>query len=302
MLDIKPTSVVRLLVVATLAGLCLSSVWFQIQAKGTYVEGIEREPTLWANYTIDGDVEVIELEISNATPLMVYWLERDNVQDPNSSNSSNTENPNNGSEQDEEEGGDSFLNLSRARIIVKILAILCCLLELACVIRPKKITRGVAIGVWFAGLFALTILVPVSVVTGFSSDGMQPGDGFDTDEKNGAKQFAHGTFDSGLEVSPVAIVWSFESEGYDLGLVEEQHRDSVRQSPPEEGEHGADSFIRFAGDVSIVTSEGVWFWLSIPLFLILITMLDGIVNRILETKNNLEQDSEDLLINEENES
>ncbi|MDP7312841.1 MAG: hypothetical protein QF831_05335, partial [Candidatus Thalassarchaeaceae archaeon] len=85
-------------------------------------------------------------------------------------------------------------------------------------------------------------------------------------------------------------------------LVEEQHRDSVRQSPPGEGEPGADSFIRFAGDVSIVTSEGVWFWLSIPLFLILITMLDGIVNRLIETKKNLEQDSEDLLNNEENES
>ena len=300
MLDIKPTSVVRLLVVATLAVFCLSSVWFQIQAKGTYVEGIEREPTLWANYTIDGDVEVIELEISNSTPLIVYWLERDDVQDPNSSNSSNTENPNNGSAQDEGEGVDSFLNLSRTRIIVKILAILCCLLELACLIRPKKITRGVAIGVWFAGLFALTILVPVSVVTGFSSDGMQPGDGFDTDEKNGAKQFAHSTFDSGLEVSPVAIVWSFESEGYDLGLVEEQHRDSVRQSPPGEGEPGADSFIRFAGDVSIVTSEGVWFWLAVPLFFILITVLDKIVIRIIE--NSAYDENHDQIDGEDEES
>jgi hypothetical protein len=300
MLEIKPASVIRLLVVVALASLCLSSMWFQIQAKGTYVEGIEREPTLWANYTIDGDVETIELEISNATPLIVYWLERDTIQDTNSSNSSNSENTTNGSAQDENKSDESFLDLSRARIIVKILVTLCCLLELAYVIHPKKITRGVAVGVWFAGLCALTILVPVSVVTGFSSDGMQPGDGFDTDEKNDAEQFAHSAFDSGLDVSPVAIVWSFESEGYDLGLVEEQYRDSVSESPPEEGEVGADSFIRFSGDISIVTSEGVWMWLSVPLFLVLITVLERISIRIFDSINNADDNSVDLDNNGDN--
>ena len=79
MIEIKPTPVIRLLVVIALAVLCLSSVWFQIESKGTYVEGIDREPTLWANYSIDGEVEVMELEISNATPLMLYWFERDNI-------------------------------------------------------------------------------------------------------------------------------------------------------------------------------------------------------------------------------
>ncbi len=88
MIEIKPTPVIRLLVVIALAVLCLSSVWFQIESKGTYVEGIDREPTLWANYSIDGEVEVMELEISNATPLMLYWFERDNIN--NNTNDSNS--------------------------------------------------------------------------------------------------------------------------------------------------------------------------------------------------------------------
>lgn len=286
--EAKKTSVIRLLVVVALAVLCLSSVWFQIESKGTYVEGIDREPTLWANYSIDGEIEVIELEISNATPLMVYWFERENINDSNDSNSSNVDD----SDSKQDRSDASILNLERARIIVKMTVVLCCLLELACIIRPMKIIRGATIGLWFVGLFALVILVPTSVVTGFGADA-QPGDGFDTGEESGQTQFAHSNFNSDLDFSLGAIVWSFESEGYDLGLVEEQHRDSVRQSPPEEGAPGSDSFIRFSGDVSIVTSEGVWFWFSIPLFWVLITMLGGIVERIIEPykdSENLAQD------------
>ncbi len=293
MIEIKPTPVIRLLVVIALAVLCLSSVWFQIESKGTYVEGIDREPTLWANYSIDGEVEVMELEISNATPLMLYWFERDNINNnTNTSNSNNTLDSDDGNEPNSSE--ESFLNLSRARIIVKLTVLLCCVLELLCIIRPKKIIRGAAICFWFAGLFALVILVPTSLVTGFGGADTQPGDGFDTGEESDASQFAHSKFTSDLDFTFGAIVWSFESEGFDLGLVDEQHRDSVRQSPPEQGEPGAESFIRFAGDVSIVTSEGVWFWLSIPLFWLLITILDGIIIRIIESYKDGGENTQEL--------
>jgi hypothetical protein len=282
---INPTPVVRLLVVVAFAALCLTSSWFDIRAKGTFTEGIEREPTLWANYTIDGQDEVIQLEISNSTPLIVYWSERETITGSGSSNSS--ESPSGDDTQAEAKQDDGYLNLGRARNIVKTMVVLCCLLELLCVVRPMKITRGLAIGFWFAGFFALTILVPVSLVSdsfgggGQAGSGAQPGDGFDTGEESGAVQFAHSTFESNLNIHFTAIVWSFDSSGYDLGLVEEQDRDSVRQSPPDEGEPGEDSFIRFAGDIRIVISDGVWIWLAIPFFWISITILATMSTRLL---------------------
>ncbi len=140
-----------------------------------------------------------------------------------------------------------------------------------------------------AGFFALTILVPVSLIVGSfggggqEDDEAQPGDGFDTGEESDSEQFAHSTFESAITVHLNAIVWSFDSSGYDLGLVEEQDRDSVRQSPPGEGEPGADSLIRFSGDIRIVTSDGVWIWFSIPVFWILITLVEKTTWRLLET-------------------
>jgi hypothetical protein len=290
------TPVVRLVVVVVLAVLCLSSPWFKIQAKGTFSEAIEREPTLWANYTIDGQEEVIELEISNSTPLIVYWTQRETITDSNGSNSSESPTTN-VSKQDEEVEDDGSLNLSSARNIVKSLVTLCCLLELLCVIKPQKLTRGLVIGFWFAGLFALAVLIPISVISGSLGDGGegadegQPGDGFDTGEESGAEQFAHNTFESNLDVHLSAIVWSFDSSGYDLGLVEEQHRDSVRQSPPDVGEPGADSFLRFAGKIEIVVTDGVWIWLAIPIFWVLITIMATMSTRLLSEMDgtNLEE-------------
>ena len=68
----KAVAVAQLVAVVVFSLLCLSSAWFQIQAKVTYVEGIEREPTLWSNYTIGSESEHLQVEITNDTPFIVY--------------------------------------------------------------------------------------------------------------------------------------------------------------------------------------------------------------------------------------
>ena len=56
-----------------------SSPWFEITATGTYTEGLEREPTIRTQYAIDNDQQTFELSIDNATPLLLYWLQREDV-------------------------------------------------------------------------------------------------------------------------------------------------------------------------------------------------------------------------------
>ena len=173
--EVSLTAVARLLLVVGLAGLCLSSSWFEIRSRGAFTEGLEREPTLWANYTIDGSEEVIELEISNATPLISYWAERESVAQP--SNGSSEPGPS-----DENEPEEAIWTLSNTRILVKSVIVLCCLFELLCVIKPHSFTRGMACALWAVGLVALTVLIPLSVVMptagGGDGEAAQPGDGF----------------------------------------------------------------------------------------------------------------------------
>ena len=55
------------------------STWFEITATGTYSEGLEREPTIRTEYIIDNSQETFELSIENSTPLLLYWLQREDV-------------------------------------------------------------------------------------------------------------------------------------------------------------------------------------------------------------------------------
>jgi hypothetical protein len=62
--------VARVVLVAILLSLTFSGTWFEVRGKGVYTEGLEREPTIWVNYTVDAEDEVIGVQITNATPLI----------------------------------------------------------------------------------------------------------------------------------------------------------------------------------------------------------------------------------------
>ena len=93
----------RKLVVIALSGLFLltawSSTWFEISAVGVYSEGLEREPTITTEYIIDSNQESFELSIENSTPLLLYWVNRENV----SPEQTDSENNSSGSTGDDSE-------------------------------------------------------------------------------------------------------------------------------------------------------------------------------------------------------
>jgi len=68
-----------LLLAAAFLLMAWSGSWFEIVAEGTYTEGLDREPTIRTQYMIDSSQESFEMSIENATPLLLYWLEREDV-------------------------------------------------------------------------------------------------------------------------------------------------------------------------------------------------------------------------------
>jgi len=250
----KTVAVAQLVAVVVFSLLCLSSAWFQIQAKGTYVEGIEREPTLWSNYTMGSESEHLQVEITNATPFIVYMSERDIVSE---------------SDADETSLEDGGFSLDEARGVVRAGVALTVITFAAILYRPRFLWMGM--GFWAFTAFALLVIVPMSLLGGYASvEEPEPSGGLETGDEAGEGQFAHSELESDLSLKIIGVEWSFDSSGYDLGLVAEEHREAVATTPPEEGEPGHDAFIRFVGEVVISAGNGMVAWLLIPVVALLV--------------------------------
>ena len=83
-----------LLLAATFLLMAWAGSWFEIVAEGTYTEGLDREPTIRTQYMIDSSQESFEMSIENSTPLLLYWLEREDVSpEPTNQNENSSEPP-----------------------------------------------------------------------------------------------------------------------------------------------------------------------------------------------------------------
>ncbi|MBT4060014.1 MAG: hypothetical protein HOE69_06895 [Euryarchaeota archaeon] len=242
--------------VALLGLLLVQGVWFEVSAYGTYLEGPSREPTIWANYSLDSEQEHIDIEITNATPLIVYLNTRENIGEAGEVNVTSTL--------------DDTRELVQKGVILTV--------AFFALGSYRRWFSWLGFGMWGFTAFLLIVMVPMSLFGGYSDDsGPEARGALETGDEVGDNQFAHSTFNSSLSLHSTGLNFGFDSSGYDLGLVNASQRDAVRENPPEDGEEGAEAFIRFAGEVSISFGEGIIAWLAVPI-IPLVFLIIGRVN------------------------
>ncbi len=269
-------------VVIALAGLFLltawSSTWFEITAVGTYTDGLEREPTIRTHYMIDNSHESFEMSIENSTPLLLYWIEREDVsteptiQEGNSSEPPATGTPSLDGGSDPCSG--SCLDRARSLVGLTMLALFAALCLSSA--RPTTPFRAAAALVWLLGTVVILTAVPLAAAADFGiSGGEDVGEsstgGFDTNAQETVEvdQFAHFEQDGDMGLSFDGISFTYDSVGFDLGLLAEEDRQAVIESAPTEGEPGYESLIGFHGEMTIGPGPILTWWLlTAPLVIV----------------------------------
>ena len=266
-----------LLLAAVFLLMAWSGSWFEIVAEGTYTEGLDREPTIRTQYMIDNSQESFEMSIENATPLLLYWLEREDVSpEPASPGGNSSDIPTDPPSSDGGSDACSGSCLDRARSLVGLTML--ALFAALCLssARPTTPLRAAAALVWLLGTVVILTAVPLAAAADFGiSGGEDVGGsstgGFDTNAQETIEvdQFAHFEQDGDMGLSFDGISFTYDSVGFDLGLLAEEDRQAVIESAPAEGEPGYESLIGFHGEMTIGPGPILTWWLlTAPLVIV----------------------------------
>lgn len=257
-----------------------SSTWFEITGTGTYVEGLNREPTISTQYSIENDEQTFELSIENATPLLLYWIEREEITPREAPSEESSEQPDSEADADSEDKQSEPCNgecMDTAReSLAALMAVFASSLA-ASAFRPSRWVDAAAGVTWLSCLALIVLGIPMAAAADFGIFGSGDDDegggsstgGFDSDTDGSVSvdQFAHFSSKSGISLSSSGIVFSYDSVGFDLGLLDKRDRQAVIDSAPSEGENGYESMIGFHGE--LVAGPGSifsWWFLILPLY------------------------------------
>jgi len=243
-----------------------TSSWFEINGRGTYIEGIEREPSIVVEYTIDSSQESISVSLENATPLLQYWRNREIISNQEMTDEDQQETNVENSLTEEE---SSTLDVIRTLITIIIFFIGLSIVE--SVRKSSRIWNRVSIVVWFILGLSILFQVPMSAIDdfGLSQDGESSTGGFDSasNDEVSIDQFAHHSSNSGIDLEFFNLNFYYSSQGYDLGLLSEEDRQQVIDNPPIIGEKGYESFIKFDAEMKAGPGTVIYWWLSIGILI-----------------------------------
>jgi len=266
------------LLTAAFLQMAWSGSWFEIVAEGTYTEGLDREPTIRTQYLVDSSQESFEMSIENSTPLLLYWLEREDVSPaPTNQNENSSEPPADtpSLDGDSEPCSGSCLDRARSWVGLTMFALFATLYLSS--VRPSTLTRATVVLVWLLGTVVILTAVPLAAAADFGisgdedSGGESSTGGFDTNTQETVEvdQFAHFEQDGDMGLSFDGISFTYDSVGFDLGLLAEEDRQAVIDSAPAEGEPGYESLIAFHGELSIGPGTILTWWLfTAPLVIV----------------------------------
>jgi hypothetical protein len=239
-----------------------TSAWFEIHGKGTYTEGIEREPSIVIEYSIDSSQESISLSLENATPLLQYWRNRETIANTDTTDQQQQENDSENTESNEKSS-----SLEIVRIVVAMIIIIFGLCLFEAVRKSSWFWSKVSYAAWFILGLSILIQVPMSAISdfGLNEDGESSTGGFDSanNDEVSVNQFAHYSSDSGIGIEFFSINFEYTSQGYDLGLLAEEDRQQVIENPPNVGEEGYESYIKFDAEMKAGPGPVFYWWLGL---------------------------------------
>ena len=255
----EPYKYVFLIIIIFFSSSLWYSDWFEIEGEGVYTEGIDREPQIIINYNIDNSVELISVSIENATPLLQYWNNRDVVEPEGSNDTQNiSENAAESAENSDKNNLDTTRNLIKIMLIVYIGIITISTLNKNIFWSRLRIICLLLIS------FLFLIQVPLSAVDdfGLSDEGQSATGGFDTanNDEVSVNQFAHFESNSGFGLDIFSLKFDYSSNGFDLGLLEPDERQSVIDNKPKAGDSGYNSYVKFEAEMNAGPSESIY-WL-----------------------------------------
>ena len=255
----EPYKYVFLIIIIFFSSSLWYSDWFEIEGEGVYTEGIDREPQIIINYNIDNSVELISVSIENATPLLQYWNNRD-VVEPEGPNDTQdiSENVAESAEKSDENNLDTTRNLIKIMLIVFI-----GIMTISTLNKNIFWSRLTIISLLLIS-FLFLIQVPLSAVDdfGLSDEGQSSTGGFDTanNDEVSVNQFAHFESNSGFGLDIFSLKFDYSSNGFDLGLLEPDERQSVIDNKPKAGDSGYNSYVKFEAEMNAGPSESIY-WL-----------------------------------------
>jgi hypothetical protein len=255
----EPYKYVLLIIIIFFSSSLWYSDWFEIEGEGVYTEGIDREPQIIINYNIDNSVELISVSIENATPLLQYWNNRDVVE---SEGSNDTQDISENAEESAENSDKN--NLDTTRNLIKIMLIVFILIMTISTLNKNIFWSRLTIISLLLISFLFLIQVPLSAVDdfGLSDEGQSSTGGFDTanNDEVSVNQFAHFESNSGFGLDIFSLKFDYSSNGFDLGLLEPDERQSVIDNKPKAGDSGYNSYVKFEAEMNAGPSESIY-WL-----------------------------------------
>lgn len=248
-------SALRVTATIFLAAHVFISAWLVATVDAAYTEGKPSPTHIHSLVAVDKDQTLIDVDIQQATSLLLYSLSRDG-----SAQASN-ETVAAPSEQRETNASPlDWLALGRGLVVASLL--LWVLSELMVVSRLNH-AQWFRFGSFMLVLLMFFIAFPMSYVMDLNavSSAAENSPGFQLEQTS----FVHASTTSDAKLVWLGIELESSFSGYDLGLVAEENRTNVSAQPPGPSSPDAASFIAFESTFSISYGKNLDVLLVAPL-------------------------------------
>jgi len=249
------------------------SVWLIAEFEGQYTEGPPSPARFYALAGVDGEHTMIDVSIENSTRLLVYQLIRDDVGPEDDVGGGDGGGDDGSSDTPSTTDGEPINRLDRARTWIQITVGLLIVLEV--LVTFAGLSGWFRTAGFLAVLVAFLVVLPLAFIgdnPNFADPGSTPNSAPEDsveDENDEQGAFVHEETDFVVGLRYGGFEVSMMYAGYDLGLVEEDNRSSVRETPPEPGTKDAASYVKFDSSLSLRFGPSVVLLLALPVLWLL---------------------------------